>query len=767
MVLYSNSDMYKLYGGSMLDMLDNIDPCSIDSIVTDPPYEINFMNKSWDNSGIAFQKSTWERCFSVLKPGGYLLAFGAPRTFHRLTCAIEDAGFEIRDTIMWMYGCYSEDTQVLTDSGWKYFYELDKTEKILQWDKDTNELSWVRPLNYFEYDVDEDMCLFENRHISQLVTKNHKVAVSIKKRRKEYESYDLVLADELYENKSWTLKFPMAGMLSGDKHEDDAYIIGWWLTDAWKHSDGKAVMFSQSKPKTLEKLRNWFDAHKIKYTEYVKKSKNANHKDEHTFYVVGDIANKLLTEYPNRELIWDMLSWDIESRKLLLEGLMDGDGSYKDDQYARTFWSMKSERLDIFQAICVSLGYRAYINNKYGVEFNIAHNSTEIQHRHRKPYVHYKGKVYCLQTMTGAFVVRRNNRAFISGNSGFPKSMNVGTALDKKLGVESELGGIKPGHEDFVGRETTGHMNYAEIGTGEFDRPWMHDPEKQEAYHYEKIPSSEIGKRFSGFGTALKPAYEPIIVARKPLEGTCADNVIKYGVGGINIDDCRIPFETTPNPATNPLYRLQNGYKTTANANTGDGVVSFGTSHNETNPSGRFPANVILTYDDSDFDEVCGGFPDTKSGKAVRHNSGVCTFGGDTKKPPMEDLGYDDGGGSAARYFYCAKASKRDRDEGCVKNFHTTVKPTSLMQYLVRLVTPMGGTVLDPFMGSGSTGKAVAYENNDRNANYRFIGVELNDDYLNIAKSRIDYAMSDKEKVDLKSSIQSKPQQKDDRRKLF
>ena len=104
MKLYSCCADYVLYHGSMLDMLDDIEPCSIDSIVTDPPYELNFMNKGWDNSGIAFQKNTWEKCFTALKPGGYLLAFGSPRTFHRLACAIEDAGFEIRDTIMWLFG---------------------------------------------------------------------------------------------------------------------------------------------------------------------------------------------------------------------------------------------------------------------------------------------------------------------------------------------------------------------------------------------------------------------------------------------------------------------------------------------------------------------------------------------------------------------------------------------------------------------------------------------------------------------------------------
>ena len=104
MKLYSENDSYKLYQGDMLDMLEAIEKESIDSIVTDPPYELNFMSKGWDNAGVSFQPDTWKKCYEVLKPGGYLLAFGGSRTFHRIACAIEDAGFEIRDTIMYLYG---------------------------------------------------------------------------------------------------------------------------------------------------------------------------------------------------------------------------------------------------------------------------------------------------------------------------------------------------------------------------------------------------------------------------------------------------------------------------------------------------------------------------------------------------------------------------------------------------------------------------------------------------------------------------------------
>lgn len=458
MKLYSNNDSYELYNGNMLDMLEVIEKESIDSIVCDPPYGLTsitkrfgkedsaeckygndgsfqrlskgFMGKEWDGSGIEYNVDAWTKCYEVLKPGGYLLAFGGSRTYHRIACAIEDAGFEIRDTIMWLYG------------------------------------------------------------------------------------------------------------------------------------------------------------------------------------------------------------------------------------------------------------------------------------------------------------------------SGFPKSMNIGLAIDKKNGIESIDTGIKSPNARPNCDKTNTLYESGTVG--------------------KEFNIKKATNEWNGWGTALKPSFEPIIVARKPFKGSCVDNVIKYGVGGINIDECRVGNdEHTVNI---------NDFSNQHGNQFGNGMVI--PKLGEKTVVGRFPANTILTYDENDFEEVCGGFLNTKSGIAVRHNSGGKNFGGENKKPPMDDLGYNDSG-SASRYFYCAKASKKDRDEGLEhlqdgllrrmrpdkddnkptglnkegrfapvvrKNTHPTVKPTTLMQYLVRLVTPNGGTILDPFNGSGSTGKAVMYENKERNANYKYIGIELTEEYLPIAKARIEYA---------------------------
>jgi site-specific DNA-methyltransferase (adenine-specific) len=340
---------YLIYNDDCLEVLEKMSPNAIDCIITDPPYELNFMGKGWDNAGVSFNKATWRKCLKVLKPGGYLLAFGGTRTYHRIACAVEDAGFEIRDCIMWLYG------------------------------------------------------------------------------------------------------------------------------------------------------------------------------------------------------------------------------------------------------------------------------------------------------------------------SGFPKSMNIGLAVDKKLGNESKVIG-----EGRSGGTSRAYQSLETTTAG--------------AYQLK-----EAQNEWKGWGTALKPSYEPIIVARKPFRGSLVDNVMEYGVGGLNIDECRV-------------------------GDSGKNVV------------GRFPANTIL---------------DTQEGEEWR------------------------------RYFYCAKASKKDRDEGLEeyeektsgqlterkegsagitafagsrspkRNTHPTVKPTALMQYLIRLVAPKGATILDPFMGSGSTGKAVMYENKERNAGYKFIGIEKDAEYCKIAEARI------------------------------
>jgi site-specific DNA-methyltransferase (adenine-specific) len=392
MKLYSKGDNFKLYEGNMLEMLDAIAPASVDAVVTDPPYELNFMNKGWDNSGIAFNPDTWRKCYAVLKSGGYLLAFGGSRTYHRIACAIEDAGFEVRDCIIWLYG------------------------------------------------------------------------------------------------------------------------------------------------------------------------------------------------------------------------------------------------------------------------------------------------------------------------SGFPKSMNISKGIDKT-----------------------------------------------------NAPTSELAKRWQGWGTALKPAYEPVIMARKPCEGSCIANVIKYGTGGINLDACRVGEGTGElKEVSYPDIRGDN--------------YNRGEHDRMTLPAedrGRHPSNVILTYGADDYEEVCGGMPDTKGAGGMRNdektNSNMRVPFADHKSG--DHYGDD---GNASRYFYTAKASRRDRDEGLGaaelqaggtykfrtdgsldgkiptrKNTHPTVKPVDLMQYLVRLVTPEGGVILDPFNGSGSTGKAVMYENNDRGANYQYIGIELTPEYLPIADARIRYAAAD------------------------
>ena len=266
-------------------------------------------------------------------------------------------------------------------------------------------------------------------------------------------------------------------------------------------------------------------------------------------------------------------------------------------------------------------------------------------------------------------------------------------------------------------------------------------------------------------GTALKPAWEPVIVARKPLSGTVADNVLRYGTGALNIDGCRIETEAGGRPERE-VAPLRPGVEYHGNALTGRVNGALGSSRAiGSTMLGRWPANVM--HDGSA--EVVAGFPVTAAAQASMRGEGFGVVMDADWRAPNTLRGHNDAGGSAARFFYCAKASRTDREEGCdhlpshlsaavelhgagtkalnyagagagggrdtVKNFHPTVKPTDLMRYLCRLVTPPAGLVLDPFCGSGSTGKAALLEG------LRFVGVDLDPAHVAIAEARCQFAV--------------------------
>jgi site-specific DNA-methyltransferase (adenine-specific) len=247
--------------------------------------------------------------------------------------------------------------------------------------------------------------------------------------------------------------------------------------------------------------------------------------------------------------------------------------------------------------------------------------------------------------------------------SGFPKSHNVSKGIDKEKGLERELVGY---------RKAAGGRSGATVSVGE---------------HLIKYgqqipitaPASPESEQWQGWGTALKPAYEPVILIRKPLEGTVAKNVLKHGTGAINIDACRIEASDAPEGRSRHGGGLMQG-------------ASFQMPDSRsTIPAGRHPANVIL---DEDIADLLG---------------------------------------DKQRFFYCSKTSPQERHAGVDRNVHPTVKPIDLMRYLCRLITPPQGVVLDPFAGSGSTGCAAVLEG------FEFIGIEREEEYAEIAQQRVEH----------------------------
>jgi DNA modification methylase len=350
--------------------------------------------------------------------------------------------------------------------------------------------------------------------------------------------------------------------------------------------------------------------------------------------------------------------------------------------------------------------------------------------------------------------------------SGFPKATNLSKMLDRAAGAEREV----VGEYQFAGRRKNkidGRGATTCVSGGDMQVPPNHIT----------APATPAAQQWDGWfygKQSMKPAMEPVLLFQKPPKGRMVDNVLEWGTGAINVDGCRVGHDEPLGPSAHGMAGKQAGImgKTVLRHRDNTGPA----------PQGRWPANLILSYPEDEYDaegnllpnpgkdEVLAGFPvttqiDKRQRKIQRQPPGqngiYGTFEGADDTPAYGDTG------SAARFFYVAKSSKRDRNEGCegleekgkvfngqsaqpagnaagsvedkfstqpAKNFHPCVKPTALMQYLCRLITPPGGLVLDPFMGSGSTGKGAILEG------FRFIGIEQDAEYIEIARRRIEWA---------------------------
>jgi DNA modification methylase len=722
------TNFFTLHHGDCLDVMRTLPDASVDAVVTDPPYGLSFMGKRWDYDVPSVD--VWRECLRVLKPGGHLLAFAGTRTQHRMAVRIEDAGFEIRDMIAWVYGCLSEDTEILIDGKWEHYSKAIAGSRVLCYDNKHGTLEWNEVEDTYEYQYNDTAYRIVSDSTDQIVSRNHRCIIE---RCGEYVfEYAEQAARQpkarvpVLENMPALLDaLPVRDERSGsEKHVLQPSVRG----ESAKTE--KANRTTQGENGPVRELRNGSMATGSvaeKEPEHVLlevvQGKGGDRPDIDGEQVRqnGDEVSRGRVEgreKPSMEGRRDVLPQARELQASQVRSVPEGvpeHGAERRLRYGASFDSSAGVR-EGADPDGSSAPRKSRPAGQPDREPSAIRKQPRPQtvraSRYSRPDmaliepIHYDGVVWCVKVPTGAFVARRNGKVFITGNSGFPKSHNVSKAIDKAAGAEREVVGSALGARNGNGQNN----DYGSFGSA------------ADGVYSITAPATPEAQQWAGWGTALKPALEPITLARKPLEGTVAANVLAHGCGGLNVDGCRIETEgeVLSTPKSDPHKRGAGaGEYAISTRNTERMHAAQAASIERTNTPGRWPAN--FTHDGSE--EVVGLL------------------------------------GEAARLFYCPKASKRDRDEGCEgleevrrsdgrktehhvpnlrttsrRNYHPTVKPTALMRWLCRLITPPGGVVLDPFTGSGSTGKAAMLEG------FEFIGIEREAEYVEIARARIEHA---------------------------
>lgn len=597
---------------------------SLDAIVCDPPYGLEFMGEDWDKLGagveedaksaggfgkdsetnenayaaarIRYGKSAkamqeWHHAWAVealrvLKPGGYLLAFGGNRTYHRLACGIEDAGFEVRDMLDWLYGCLSEDTEILVNGRWEPYHKATEGNLALCYNMDEQVFTLEPIQELLVYDYDDTAYRVTSERTDQIISRNHRCIVD--------------------RGNGWEFYF----------------------------------------------------------------AEEAAREREICVPVMEDLRS-LLNELSN--------------------GSLSSENGSSASQEPRPTGQPKGEP----STVCQQQRPQAVRGAR--------HASADMA---RIEPFHYIGKVWCVRVPTGAFVARRNGKVFITGNSGFPKSLDVSKAIDELLGAEREVVGINPTYRK--PQENASAFNLTR-------NPNL------------TAPATDEAKEWEDWRTALKPGKEPICMARKPLsEKNVALNVLRWGTGAINIGDCRIGWESQDE------YEKQSARTEAPRSNIRGGKL-IGSEPGKIEPTsmtpaGRFPPNVLLDEEaarmlDEQSGELRSGATPTVR-RADKFRNVYSAYGGQMEVAPVRDAS----SGGASRFFYVAKASKSERR---AYNEHPTVKPVAMMKYLVMLVTRPGATVFDPFTGSGTTGVAAIQ------AGRYFVGSDDKEEYCKISAKRI------------------------------
>jgi site-specific DNA-methyltransferase (adenine-specific) len=736
----------KLLNGDCLIKLKELEDNSVDSIVTDPPYHLTsitkrfgkensapaqygtdglyqraskgFMGKEWDGGDIAFNTDVWDECLRVLKPGGHLLAFGGTRTYHRMTVAIEDSGFEIRDCIFWCYG-----------SGFPKSHNIGKAIDKLEGNERE---AYERP---------------------DFVAKSNK-----KKQRDSQvpsgEKGKYTKGNSNFEGWGTALKPAVEPVVMARKPLSEKNIaknVLEWGTGGINIDESRIGYEDTPNPATNPKYRH---EQNYKMPEKGQESKGAvSFTSSNNDVNVGGRfpANLILDEEAGKML--DEQS-GITSQGHWPKGKVKGYGEFgggksnyegigpKDNVKggaSRFFYEVKPDEDESFKpAVEPVVMARKPLSEK-----NIAQNvikwgtgginidESRIGYADEYDKKHQQDIRKGTGTFFGGNGVSKSEQVDINGR--FPANL----ILDKEAGkmLDEQSGITKSSKRGSNNNKKTEHTNtYTPPAAIYNDENTYGDTGGASRFFYEVKPDED-----ESFNTEL----EPVVMARKPLsEKNIAQNVIKWGTGGINIDESRIASSESDKY---DIRTYDTYHKTYSSYSETEEKQSF--TVKEKNDLGRFPANLII-------DEEAGKKLDEQSGNRKGFASQNCNnqklYGGNSlnKSSTTRDgfkVGFNDEGG-ASRFFYSPKVSKKERNEGMDKstNNHPTIKPTSLMLYLIRLVTPKGGTVLDPFMGSGSTGKAAV------RSGFNFVGIEREKEYYKIAKSRIEY-----EKEKLENSTES------------